>query len=79
MIGKAYVSVIQFYDKKTGKRGFKRRPILIIGQADGKDFIVLPISRVTNRTYLNPHYDIELDVNLFPYDESKTDILCANP
>ncbi|MCM1155178.1 MAG: hypothetical protein NC314_07375 [Roseburia sp.] len=45
---------------------FKKRPILIIGQADERDYIVLPISRVTRREHLDPHYDFEMQILEYP-------------
>ena len=66
MIGKAYWAIFQYYDGKLNKMAFKKRPVLIIGKADDKDWVVLPISRVTRREYLNPHYDFEIDVLSYP-------------
>lgn len=66
MIGKAYWAIFQYYDGKLNKMAFKKRPVLIIGKADEKDWVVLPISRVTRREYLNSHYDFEMDVLSYP-------------
>ena len=60
MIGKVYISVFPFYDIKLKKQSFKKRPILIIGQADIDDYVVLPISRVTNKSHLDSYYDVEI-------------------
>lgn len=62
MIGKVYWATFKYYNRSARKMDFKRRPILIIGQADEKDYIVLPISRVTRREHLDPHYDFEMQV-----------------
>ena len=66
MIGKAYVSVFQFYDNKSHKMSFKKRPILVIGQADGSDYVILPISRVTNHNNIDSYYDVLIDPMNFP-------------
>lgn len=61
MIGKAYVSVFQFYNTRTNRMDFKNRPVLIVGQADSTDYVVLPISRVTNRINLDHYYDVAIE------------------
>ena len=66
MIGKAYVSVFPFFDIKTNRQSYKSRPVLIIGQADITDYVVLPISRVTNRSHLDSYYDVEVKPDNVP-------------
>lgn len=66
MIGKAYVSVFQYYNNKTHNMDFKKRPVLIVGKSDTKDYVILPISRVTNRQYLDSYYDVEIKKQDFP-------------
>ncbi|MCC8101467.1 MAG: hypothetical protein LIP11_04145 [Clostridiales bacterium] len=66
MIGKAYVSVTPYYDSNTCKRSFKKRPVLIIGKADETDYVVLPISRVTRREYLDASFDISMEPQDYP-------------
>lgn len=58
MIGKVYLSVIDFYDSKLQAMSKKARPVLIVGGPYENDYIVLPISTITNRANLNPYYDI---------------------
>ena len=60
MIGKAYVSTFQYYNNRSHKMEFKSRPVLIVGQADSMDYVVLPISRVTNSDNLDSDYDLEI-------------------
>ena len=60
MIGYAYVSSFPYYDMQTRQMRFKNRPVLVIGRADSKDYVVLPISRVTNRAHLDAHCDVEV-------------------
>ena len=62
MIGKAYVSVFPFYDNKAKKMSFKRRPVLIVGQADNDDYVILPISRVTNQNNIDGYYDVPIEI-----------------
>lgn len=66
MIGKAYVSIFKFYNNKSGKMSFKSRPVLIVGKADDSDYVVLPISRVTNHNNLDSYYDFPLNINDVP-------------
>ncbi|MEZ3447061.1 MAG: hypothetical protein K1W30_18375 [Lachnospiraceae bacterium] len=66
MIGKAYVSTFQFYNNHTHKMEFKNRPILIVGQADSTDYVVLPISRVTNFANLDNNYDVPIEPSDVP-------------
>lgn len=60
MIGKAYISTTPFYDSRQRRMSFKQRPVLIIGRADNNDYVVLPISRVTNTINLNSCYDLPI-------------------
>lgn len=61
MIGKAYVSTFQFYNNHTHRMEFKNRPVLIVGQADATDYVILPISRVTNSANLDADYDVPIE------------------
>ncbi len=61
MIGKAYVSTFKYYNSQTQKMDFKKRPVLIIGQADASDYVVLPISRVTNSSNIDSEYDVPIE------------------
>ncbi len=66
MIGKAYWATFKYYDSSTRKMAFKKRPVLIIGLADDDDYVVLPISRVTNRQHIDPKYDFEIQAVDYP-------------
>lgn len=72
MIGKAYKSMVPYYDSITQKRKFKSRPCLIIGKADSGDYVILPISKVSDRSKVDTNYDIPLDktVYTFLHDDS---------
>lgn len=67
MTGKACVSIFPFYDNKKRKMAFKNRPILVVGQADSKDYVVLPISRVTNSQNIDPYFDVPLNPTDVPH------------
>lgn len=66
MIGKAYWATFKYYDSMLHKMAFKKRPILIIGQADERDYVVLPISRVTKKENLDEYYDFEMQIADYP-------------
>lgn len=68
MIGKAYVSTFKYYDNQTHRMAFKNRPVLIVGKADSSDYVILPISRITNQSNIDSYYDVPIeptDVPLF--------------
>lgn len=58
MIGKVYLSVVDFFDIKARAMSKKTRPVLIVGGPHENDYTVLPISTITNRVNLNTYYDI---------------------
>lgn len=72
MIGKAYWAIFKYYDNTAHKMAFKKRPVLIIGQADESDYVVLPISRVTRREHIDQKYDFEIQVSNYPKLSLKT-------
>ncbi len=60
MIGKMYWAIFKYYDNLNHRMAFKKRPVLIIGEVDQKDYVTLPISRVTKKEHLDMHYDFEM-------------------
>lgn len=67
MIGKIYVSICPFYDNKTHRQSFKKRPVLLIGNADNNgDYVVLPVSSVTHQENLDPYYDMPIIPASYP-------------
>ncbi len=66
MIGKAYVSIFKYYNGQTNRMDFKKRPVLIIGQSDMTDYVILPISRVTNSANIDSDYDIPIEPSDVP-------------
>ena len=66
MIGKAYWAIFKYYDSSVHRMAFKKRPVLIIGQADESDYVVLPISRVTRQEHIDQRYDFQMKVTDYP-------------
>ncbi|KAI4447047.1 hypothetical protein C823_001566 [Eubacterium plexicaudatum ASF492] len=66
MIGKIYWVIFKYYDNVKHSMSFKKRPVLIIGEADRKDYVVLPISRVTRKEHLDMRYDFEMQGKDYP-------------
>lgn len=67
MIGKAYKSRVPYYDHITRSQKFKSRPCLIIGQADSGDYVILPISTVSDKSRIDPIYDMLLDKETYSF------------
>ena len=44
----------------------KSRPGLIIAKADSDDFVILPVSRVTDSRRIDPEYDVRVDPGTYP-------------
>lgn len=61
MIGKVYLSVVNYYDSKTHTTRRKGRPVLIVAGPRNNDYTVLPISTIKNRQNLDPDYDVLID------------------
>lgn len=61
MIGLLYISVTQFYDISKHKLSFKKRPVLIISEPRNNDYIVLPLSTISNSSNIDNEYDIKID------------------
>ena len=67
MIGKAYKSMVPYYDRVAKMQKFKSRPCLIIGKADEGDYVVLPISSITDKSKIDLTYDIPLPQTRFSF------------
>lgn len=63
MIGKIYITLVPYYDRQVHKIKFKNRPMLVIGNADSEDYIVLPISSVSIPKNRDPDFDVEVNPN----------------
>jgi len=60
VIGKLCTIKTPYYDTTTKAMSFKARPALVIGKADTNEFVILPVSSVTDRSKLDPSYDIKI-------------------
>lgn len=67
MIGKAYKSIVPYYDRADRTQKFKSRPCLIIGQADSGDYVILPISSISDKSKVDAIYDIPLKKSVFTF------------
>ena len=65
MIGKIYVSMVEFYDIRNQKTSVKARPVLILSDMRNNDFTVLPISTIPNPLNIDVDYDIEINPQIF--------------
>lgn len=66
MIGMIYSSVIPFYDNSSHANSYKKRPVLIIGGPRNNDYTILPISTISNKSNLDPEYDVEINPEKYP-------------
>lgn len=66
MTGKICTSTTPYYDSKDKKNKFKKRPVLVLGQADCGDYVVLPVSTITHRENVDAVYDVYVDVSEYP-------------
>ena len=66
MIGELVLANTSHFNKGQTNPLFKLRPLLIIGQADPSEFSALPCSTISNKTFVDKIYDIELCPKSFP-------------
>lgn len=66
MIGEIRKVITPFYDRRTRRMSMKSRPGLIIAQADSDDFIILPVSTVSDQRRIDPNYDVKVDPAVYP-------------
>lgn len=66
-VGKVYSVNAPYYDLVTKKDDFKPRPCLVIGEADEGDYVVLPISKISKKSKVDPNYDIPLDKSVYTF------------
>lgn len=66
MIGQIRKVLTPFYDRKTGRMEIKSRPGLVIAAADSDDYVILPVSKVSDQRRIDPEYDIKVDPSDFP-------------
>lgn len=65
MIGKIYISMVEFYDVRNQKTSIKARPVLILSDMRNNDFTVLPISTISKTQNIDIEYDIELNPQIY--------------
>ncbi|EHM43272.1 hypothetical protein [Anaeroglobus geminatus] len=73
MIGWYCIATFPYYDNQNNRNAFKRRPMLVIGQADTSDFVTLPISKVSYRENIDIEYDIAIQIADYPRMQSRSD------
>ncbi len=68
LIGKIVKIRTPFYNINSRRTEFKSRPGLVIGNygSTDNDYIVLPISKVSNERMRHPEYDLAIDPYLYP-------------
>lgn len=71
MIGELRSIFVQFYNSKTNRMETKKRPALVIAQADCQDYVILPVSTISRKQNIDSIYDIEIDPLIFPKSNLK--------
>lgn len=66
MIGEIRKILTPFYNSRTHHLDFKSRPGLIIAQADSDDYVIIPVSRISDSRRIDPVYDIKVDPAVYP-------------
>lgn len=66
MIGEIRKLLTPFYNQRTHGMDMKTRPGLIIAKADSEDYVVLPISKISDSRRIDPVYDIKIDPAAYP-------------
>lgn len=65
MIGEIRKIITPFYDRSSGRQKFKSRPGLVIAAADSQDYVILPISKVSDSSKIDHEYDVKVDPALY--------------
>lgn len=73
MIGKIVKIRTPYYDRLSKTTKFKLRPGLVIGNygLTDSDYIVLPVSKVSDKRMRHPKYDLEIYPKDFPLSNLK--------
>lgn len=66
MIGKLCIALFPYFDQKTLKNMFKKRPVLIISNEKNNDYTILPVSTITNKLNIDKKYDVEIVPDEYP-------------
>lgn len=74
MIGEIRKIFTPYYDKVSKTQKIKSRPGLVIAAADSGDYVVLPVSKVSDQRRIDPDYDIKVDPAVYP----KLNLTCVS-
>jgi len=66
LIGEVRNIRVPYYDKVKKAMGFKVRPAIIIANADADDYVVIPVSKVSDPSKIDPVYDVPVDPAQYP-------------
>lgn len=66
MIGEIRKTLTPYYDRRSRQMKIKSRPGLVIAAADAGDYVVLPVSKVSDQRRIDPDYDIKVDPAVYP-------------
>lgn len=66
MIGEIRKILTPFYNQRTRRMEMKTRPGLMVAKADSEDYVVLPISKISDSRRIDPVYDIKIDPAVYP-------------
>lgn len=73
MIGWYCIATFPYYDARNNRNSFKKRPILVIGEADSSDYITLPISKISHSENVDIEYDISVKIAEYPLMQLRFD------
>lgn len=73
MIGKIVKIRTPYYDRLSKSTKFKSRPGLVIGNygLTDSDYLVLPVSKISDERMRHPKYDLPIDPDAFPLSNLK--------
>lgn len=63
-----------YYDKVAKRQKIKFRPGLVIAAVDAGDYVVLPVSKVSDHRRIDADYDIRVD----PAEYPKLNLVCVS-
>ncbi|CAM3567854.1 type II toxin-antitoxin system PemK/MazF family toxin [Pseudostreptobacillus hongkongensis] len=66
MVGKIYTALFPYFNSETKKHSYKQRPVLVISEAINNDYLILPVSTITNKENIHPEFDIKIDPKIYP-------------
>lgn len=66
MVGKIYAAIFPYFNVKTKEYSYKQRPVLIISQEINNDYLILPVSTITNKENINEEFDLKIEIIDYP-------------